>query len=144
MGAENSKKQALKMAQSSSKCRTAQEITSQGKLSPPQPPAYHEKPSSTSAACTDFTNSTIQASNTPKWRWTRSQCQAWIYSVLTTYCEREATYATVKAAEFEGFGLELYMKSYNECLKYLGNKEGRAVYTLILEVRSERSRRVSA
>jgi hypothetical protein len=100
--------------------------TSQTKTQAP-PPSYDE---TTNAMATP---PTICASDTPKWRWTRSQCREWIYAVLTEYCERDKFSAQQRASKFEGFGANLYMTTWEEWYEMLGLAEARAVYALIVE-----------
>jgi hypothetical protein len=91
------------------------------------PPSYEETTHIPNA------NPIICASATPKWRWTNAQCQEWIYAVLTELCGRNEDYAREKSQKFEGFGIELYTKGYHKWIEYLGEADGRGIYTLIVE-----------
>lgn len=50
------------------------------------------------------------ASLIPQWRWTNTQCRAWLRYVLMHYSGRTEDEAAALVGEFEGWGPNLYMK----------------------------------
>ncbi len=51
----------------------------------------------------------IRATDTPKWRWTQSQCREWIAAVLMTYLEYSPCDAATTAGKFIGCGPNIYL-----------------------------------
>lgn len=90
-----------------------------------------QQPSAIQAQNTDIT-----ATTTPLWRWTNSQCQAWIAAVLVEYAGKSAEAARELASEFKGWGPNMYMKGWKQWNSWLG-QDGQAIFALLMEVHGQ-------
>lgn len=74
----------------------------------------------------------ITASSTPQWRWTNTQCRAWLADVLIEYGGRPSPEAHRVAQGFKGWGPNLYMKEWKAWNSWLG-ADGQAIFALLME-----------
>ncbi len=83
----------------------------------------------------------IRASSTPQWSWSNKECKAWLVAVLVEYCGRDeegarGTAETVFATG--GFGPSLYLMTSETWMRYLGQRDGNLVYSLLLACKNKR------
>lgn len=81
---------------------------------------------------------TIKVSDTPQWRWTSVQCQAWFYLVLITYMNSTLSKAEQLASQLEAFGPSLYRRSVQSWITMLGHENGEALYWMLWAVSREK------
>ncbi|KAG4440852.1 hypothetical protein IFR05_003665 [Cadophora sp. M221] len=74
----------------------------------------------------------ITAGSTPQWRWSNTQCRAWLAEVLIVYGGRPSPVAHRLADGFRGWGPNLYMKEWKEWNSWLG-ADGQAIFALLME-----------
>ncbi|KAH9208195.1 hypothetical protein DL95DRAFT_450013 [Leptodontidium sp. 2 PMI_412] len=74
----------------------------------------------------------ITAASTPQWRWSNTQCRAWLTEVLIVYGGRPSPVAHRLADGFRGWGPNLYMKEWKEWNSWLG-ADGQAIFALLME-----------
>lgn len=98
-----------------------------------QPPAYNTLatsiPQAPSAPRTSLPD--IQARDIPKWTWSNAQCRRWFERVLIDLCGRDVSSSREMAAQFVGFGPNLYGRTFEAWRSLLG-QDGIAIYGLLL------------
>lgn len=100
------------------------------------PPSYHECP--LPAHLSSPITSNITASNTPQWHWSKLQCKAWLFAVLTTYMDYDATTAEAIVSKLEGYGPNIYSRTKESWTELLGYENGNGLYLMLLSIRHQK------
>ncbi|KUJ14066.1 uncharacterized protein LY89DRAFT_687330 [Mollisia scopiformis] len=101
-------------------------------------PGYEEKIDTNPVLNTmsDFPLTGIKAGDTPKWKWTPTQCQEWLRAVFIQEFGESPDQATKMAKRIGGSGPSIYMRHRYERISLLGEGRGISLYAIILMKRN--------
>lgn len=94
------------------------------------PPPYSERNS------TEESVIVIKSSDVPQWHWSKFHCRQWLAACLEDYLNYHPDAAQRKAAEFEGYGPNIFITSQWEWKELLGTMGGRSIYCMIVGLRN--------
>jgi len=105
------------------------------------PPPYRESAGPVGGESTEKTMSKtptrIQATDTPQWEWSTSQCQAWFYEFLISKLDYAPEAAGEVAGKLDGFGPNIYSRTVRDWRELLGHEQGEGIYSWLLGVRRQ-------
>lgn len=87
------------------------------------PPVYSEPtPDGNRQPSTFRSHSDIDAETVPQWKWSTSQCQAWLYSAYVKYFNFSPEEAERAIYDSEGFGPTMYLNTAKQWAALIGQE----------------------
>lgn len=96
-----------------------------------EPPPYTQHIDRT-APDTNLPKATIQALDTPRWKWDEHQCREWLCAVLI-HCGRAPEEANAMSQEWNGYGIQLYTTRKEQWFEELESLEATTIWSALLE-----------